>query len=162
MSARLRLLSVLLLAALAFAPASARLGETLDQLKERYGRPEPEARRGNFIWLFEGDDGALLYTVTFNAEGRSIAEGLKPYKRARFTDNNALDFIETQLAQWNGSPTMRTLKPGDKYRFAGQDFVCGKLEHVVVDEPKGILLIWTKKVDPAVIIVTPEMFNRVK
>jgi hypothetical protein len=156
------LLVALLVTGFALVPARARLGETLADLKKRYGRPELESRKDNVFWLFEGDNGQLLYTVTLNAEGRSIAEGLKPHKRARFTEANAVDFIEAQLLPWADSPTLRTHKPGEKYRFAGQEFVCGQLEHVMVDESNGVLLIRTKTVNPAVVVVAPEMFQRGK
>ena len=157
------LVLAILLASLASVSAQARLGETPADLKKRFGRPEPESRANNVFWLFEGTYGHLLYTVTLNPAGRSIAEGLKPVKRARFTEDDALVFIESQLTPWEGSKTMLTLKVGDKYRFAGQDFVCGQYEHVVVDEPNGVLLIWNKAtVDPAVMVVSPEMFQKPK
>jgi hypothetical protein len=156
------LLPAFLFAGLGFVPLQARLGETMAEIQKEFGKPEGQPRKDNAYWLFEGDDGLLNYTVTFNAAGRSIAEGLKPVRRARFTESNALVFIESQLTPWEGSKTMRILKPGEKYRFASQDFVCGPDEHVVLDEPHGVLLIWTKTVSPAVMIVSPEMFQRVK
>ena len=143
--------------------AQARLGETLADLKKRYDSPAPQIRRDdtNATWLFdEGDSGQLAYTVTFNAKGRSIAEGMKPVKRARFSKETALEFIEMQLAPYRDSKTQRILKPGEKYRFAGQDFTCGKEEYVVLDEPRGLLLIWSQGVDPSVMVVSPEMFQR--
>jgi hypothetical protein len=162
MRSRRPLLLVLALAVLATVPATARLGETVADLKKRFGRPELESRKDNVFWLFEGDNGQLLYTVTLNAAGRSIAEGLKPHKRARFHDQDALVFIDAQLAPLEGSKTLHTLKPGEHYRFAGQEFVCAQDEQVTVDEPNGLLLIWNKSVNPAVMVVSPEMFQRAK
>ena len=153
----------LLSAAWLTGTAQARLGETLGELKKRYDSPAPQIRRDDSkaTWLFdEGDNGQLAYTVTFNAKGQSIAEGLKPVKRARFAKETALDFIEQQLAPFHDSKTQQILKPGEKYRFAGQIFICGKEEYVVVDEPRGLLLIWSKVVDPAVMVVSPEMFRK--
>lgn len=141
----------------------ARLGETLADLKKRYDNPAPQIRKDdtNATWLFdEGDSGQLAYTVTFNAKGRSIAEGLKPVKRARFSKETALDFIDQQLAAYRDSKTQRIVKQGEKFRFAGQDFTCGREEYVVLDEPRGLLLIWSQVVDPAVMVVSPEMFQR--
>src|SRR5688572_12145922 len=108
-----RLFPALLLASLTLMPAQARLGETMADIQKQFGTPGGQPRKDNAFWLFEGDDGLLSYTVTFNAEGRSIAEGLKPVRRARFTKSNALIFIESQLMPWEGSKTMRTLKPGE-------------------------------------------------
>jgi hypothetical protein len=141
--------------------AQARLGETLADIKKRYDSPLSQVRKDAATWLFdEGDSGQLAYTVTFNAKGRSIAEGMKPVKRARFSKETALDFIEMQLAPYRESKTQRIVKQGEKYRFAGQDFTCGPQEYVVLDEPRGLLLIWSQVVDPSVMVVSPEMFQR--
>ena len=148
--------------ALATLPGYARLGESTADLKKRFGKPELESRKDNIFWLFEGDNGQLLYTVTLNAEGRSIAEGLKPHKRARFHESDARVFMDSQLAPFEGSKTLRVVKPGEPYRFAGQDFVCDALEHVVLDEPRGLLLVWNKSVNPSVLVVSPAMFQRGK
>ena len=163
MTARPRRLLLLLSALWLTVPAPARLGDTLAELKKRYDSPAPQMRRdtSNATWLFDEDDsGQLAYSVTFNAAGRSIAEGLKPVKRARFPKDTALEFIEQQLAPFHDSKTQRILKTGEKYRFAGRDFVCGKDEYVVLDEPRGLLLIWSQVVNPSVMIVSPEIFPR--
>ena len=159
-----RRLALLLFACGLAASAQARLGETLAELKQRYGRPAPQIRRddANATWVFDEDDsGQLAYSVTFNAKGRSIAEGLKPIKRARFSKETALTFIESQLVPYRDSKTQRIMKHGEKYRFAGQDFTCGEQEYVVLDEPRGLMLIWSQA-EPAVMVVSPEMFQRGK
>ena len=158
-----RRLLALLLAGWLAAPAPARLGETLDALKKRYDSPATQIRKdnANATWLFdEGDSGQLAYTVTFNAKGQSIAEGLKPVKRARFSKDTALDFIEQQLVNYRDSKTQRIVKRGEKFRFAGHDFTCGPQEYVVLDEPRGILIIWSQVVEPSVIVISPEMLQR--
>jgi len=152
----------LLLAGLLFTPAHARLGETLAQLKQRYGSPAPQARRdpGSAAWFFEGEDGELVFSVTFNAKGESIAEGLKPLKRARFPQNTVQDFIDLQMAPYRGSKTLRSFnKPGEKYTFAGKTLDCGEQESVIVDEPNGILIVWTRAGLPSVMAVRPEMLR---
>jgi len=155
----LRFLFVVLFAGLTVVPAQARLGEAQADIMKRFGKPEAQPRKDTVFWLFEaGDSGQLLYTVTFNAKGLSIAEGLKPVKRASFTSKTAMDFIETQLVPNRDSKTQRIVPHGEKYRFAGQNFVCAANEYVVLDEPRGLLLIWTQVVDPAVLVVGPEMF----
>lgn len=159
---RSRFLFFTLLAALAPIAAHARLGDSAADLKKRFGRPELESRKDNLFWLFEGDNGQLLYTVTLNADGRSIAEGLKPHKRARFHDSDAQVFMDSQLAPFEGSKTLRVVKPGEPYRFAGPDFVCQTFEHVVLDEPRGLLLVWNKSANPSVLVVSPAMFQRGK
>ena len=162
MSVHPRLLLVLLLAVLAAAPAQARLGETLSEIGKNFGKPQGQPSKGVAFWMFEGEDGLLNYSVTFNAKGLSIAEGLKPVRRARFSEKTATDFIATQVAHLEDSKTLRIVAVGEKYRYAGQDFVCAPNEYVALDEPRGLLLIWSKVVDPAVMVVAPEMFQRGK
>ncbi len=159
MNSRARFLLVLLLAAFGAATASARLGETLGELKKRFGSPveQMQPRKDQATWLFEGDDGQLMYTVTFNGKGRSIAEGFKPLKRARFDRDVAMDFIDSQRAPYRNSKTMRVVKPGEVYGFAGKTYSCGEKEFVVVDEPNGLLIIWSQAGIPSVMVLAPEM-----
>lgn len=155
----------LLVAALVFIAATAtshaRLGETFDTLKGRLGKPAPQARKDTSaaVWFFEGQDGELIYTVTFNAKGVSIAEGLKPSKYAMFLQNTVRDFIDGQLAPYRDSKTTRVVKPGEKYIFGGQGYVCGEQEQVIVDDPNEILIVWAKGGLPSVIAVRPEMMQ---
>jgi hypothetical protein len=153
------LLAGLLISLTLATTGQARLGETLDQLKERLGKPEPQLRKdaSAAVWFFEGEDGQLLYTVTFNAKGFSIAEGLKPLKRARFPKDTVQDFIDSQTAVYRGSKTILTVKPGEKYRFAGKVLVCGEQEVVLVDDPNDLLIVWTRGGIPSVMAVRPEM-----
>jgi hypothetical protein len=162
MTPRLRLVALVLLATAAALPASARLGDTLSDLKKRYGSPAPQERsvKDSAFWLFEGDDGQLMYTVTFNARGQSIAEGLKPLRRARFGRSVAMNFIDGELAPIADSKTTRVLKPGEQYHFAGRTFACGAKEYVVVDEPQGVLIIWTQEGVPSVLVLAPEMMAK--
>ena len=157
-----RLSALLLLTALLAAPASARLGESLAEISQRFGKPLSQTAKDNASWLFEVVDGAVLYSVTFDPEGRSIAEGLKPVKRALFTRKTALTFIEGQLVPFEDSPTKRIVPAGEKYRFAGKEFTCGQDEHVVLDEPRGLLLVWSQGREPAVMVLSPAMFHRGK
>src|SRR5882672_8263302 len=91
------LLVVALVFSAATSPAHARLGDTLAKLKEHFGKPPPQdSKKDSVYWLFEGEDGQLVYTVTFNAKGLSIAEGLKPLKFARLTRDTAENFINGQ------------------------------------------------------------------
>ena len=159
MNPRARLLLVALLAVSSAATASARLGETLNDLKKRFGTPVPQMqpRKDQAFWLFEGDDGQLMYSVTFNAKGLSMAEGFKPLKRARFNRNVAMDFIDAQLAPVRNAKTTRTVKPGEVYHFAGKDYTCGEQEYVLVDEALGFLIIWSQAGIPSVLVLAPEM-----
>ncbi len=154
--------SLLVAALVLFAAAAssfARLGETFDTLRERMGKPAPQLKRdpSSAVWYFEGQDGLLVYSVTFNAKGVSIAEGLKPDKHAMFLHNTVEDFIAGQLVPYRGSKNTLTLHPGEKYSFAGKAFVCGEQEQVIVDDPNGILIVWTRGGLPSVIAVRPEM-----
>lgn len=156
---RTRLLLAALLAVLGTLPADARLGETLGDLKKRFGSPvsTAQARKDQVFWLFEGEDGQLMYSVTFNARGQSIAEGLKPLKQARFNKNVAMDFIDAELVAIRNSKSLRVVKPGEVYQFAGRAYSCDAREYVVVDEPNGTLVIWSQAGIPSVLVLAPEM-----
>jgi hypothetical protein len=162
MSARLRLLSVLLLAAIAAQPAWALLGETVGDIKKRLGPPEPQLEKSkeSAYWLFEGDDGQLMYSVTFNAQGKSIAEGLKPLKRARFNRTRVMEFIDSELVLVRDSPTLRVVKPGEAYKFAGRQFVCAETEYIVVDPERDTLVMWSQSGVPNVLVLSAEMLQR--
>jgi len=155
-------LFVLSFVLLSAVPAGATLGETLEQLKSRLGKPEQQAqpRKDMAVWLFEVDDGQLIYNVTFNAQGRSIAEGLRPLKRAIFTKDTAQDFIQNQIAPFRDSKTLHTYHPGKKYQFAGQLFTCPEQEIAIVDDVNGVMIVWVQKGVPSVMAVTAEMVRR--
>ena len=159
MNPRFRFLGLVLLAAGAATVSHARLGENLAELKKRFGTPaqQVQPRKDQEFWLFEGDDGQLMYTVTFNAKGQSIAEGLKPLKRARFNRDVAMNFIDSELVPIRSSKTLRTLQPGDVYHFAGQNLVCGDKEFIMIDEAHGTLVIWSQAGIPSVMVLAPEM-----
>lgn len=161
MAARLRFLLLSLLAAVAAQPAHALLGETVSDIKKRFGPPEVQMQptKDNAYWLFEGDDGQLMYSVTFNAKGHSIAEGLKPLKRARFGKTRVMEFIDSELIPAKDSPTLKTVKVGESFRFAGQTMVCGPAEYVVVDDRLGILVVWNQSGVPNVLVLSPEMLG---
>jgi hypothetical protein len=162
MNARIRLLLVLLLAAASALPASALLGETRADIKKRLGPPAPQMEKSkeSAYWLFEGDDGQLMYSVTFNDKGKSIAEGLKPLKRARFNRTRVMEFIDAELILVRDSPTKRVVKPGEAYKFAGKEFVCAETEYVVVDDERDTLLMWTQSGVPTVLVLSAEMLHR--
>ncbi len=158
-----KFLLCLLLAGLAIAPATAhaRLGETESELKKRYGNPLPQVRKDAMNWLFEADEdgGQLLLSVTFNAKGISIAEGLKPLKHAKLSRDAVEGFIDTQLEPYRKAPTVRTIKPGAKYHFGGQDLTCESYELVIVDETNKFLIVWNQSGLPSVVAVRPEMMR---
>ena len=156
-----RFLVAVLFVSLAVASAHARLGDKLSQLKQRFGPPAPESRKNTALWFFEAKDGRLAYNVTFNSKGESIAEGLKPVKLGRLTREMAEDFIQSQIEPYRNSETLRTVQPGEKYEFAGQGLVCGENERVYVDDPNGVLVIWTQGGIPTVLAVRPEMISGV-
>ena len=158
----LRSLFVIVSASLSLVSARANLGETLQQLKAHMGKPElqQQPRKDLAVWLYEVDDGQLIYNVTFDAQGRSIAEGLRPLKRASFTKDTAMDFIQGQIAPFRNSKTLLTVKPGEKYQFAGQVFTCGEKELVIVDDTVGVMIVWTQKGVPSVMAVTAAMVKQ--
>ena len=144
------------------APLRAALGETLEDLKKRFGPPfrQEQPQKGMEMWFIETElTHRLVYTVTFNAEGRSIAEGLKPVRRAVMTAKHAQDFIDSQLAMRPDATTTRNVKPGEKYAFAGQSFTCGEHETVLLDEKNDFMIVWNKGNAPLVMAVRSEMFR---
>lgn len=152
---------IALLACLSVTTSHARLGETIAQLRERFGSPAPQIKKDDTsaVWFFEIQDGQLAYTVTFNAKGESIAEGLKPLKRALLGRDHAMNFVDGQLLPYRDSPTKHVVKPGEKYTFGGKEFICLKEEYVVVDEPNRILVVWTHTGLISVLAVSPEMIK---
>lgn len=155
-------LPLLLLLALTAASGVASVGEPVAKITERMGKPNPQSPRNMAIWFIETNGGPLVYTVTPNARGISIAEGLKPVKQhTLLTEETALGFIQEQLLPFKDSKTARVVRAGEKYEFAKQPFTCAEQEYVLLDEPNGVLLIWNKMAtNSSVIVVTPEMLRR--
>ncbi|MFZ5496993.1 MAG: hypothetical protein ACOZE5_16870 [Verrucomicrobiota bacterium] len=160
---RSRLLCLLLLAGLVAAPARAALGETLAEIQRRFGRPDPmlqqPSQKNVTVWAIETmQSERLIYTVTFGAKGHSIAEGLKPVRRAVLTGDFAQQFVDSQLAIHAGA-TPRIPQPGEKYTFGGQEFTCGANEAVWVDEARDFLIVWLKGAKGHVLAVRAEMLR---
>lgn len=145
------------LSAAAFvAPAHARLGDTFADITKHRGKPAGKPDKNKAVWAFEGDDGMLLYAVRFDEAGRSIAETLKPGQLGhRLNSEFVLDFIKAQREVLEGSKTTRELATGEKYTFAGQQLAVAANEYVVVDEPRGFLLVWVRGSLPSVTVIAP-------
>ncbi|MBI2518149.1 MAG: hypothetical protein HYV95_14690 [Opitutae bacterium] len=155
-----RALVLVALACLAATSAEARLGETLEKLKERYGKPQTQLKKESATWFFDTDDEKqLVFTATFNDKGLVIAEGLKPVRYARLTRESVQAFIDLQVQPFAGSKTLRSMKPGEQYTFAGKAYTCAATELVIVDDANGILIVWNNGADPFVLAVTPQMLH---
>jgi hypothetical protein len=153
-----RLLITPLLLAVAAIPGFARIGDPVAKFTERFGKgPERESPKGMAVWFIESIDGPLVYTVTLNAKGVSIAEGIKPLKRAILTAKIAQDFLDEQMTLLKDSKTARVVKPGEKYEFAKQSFVCAEGEYVVLDGAQGLLIVWVRNGIPSVMAITKEI-----
>jgi len=150
---------LLLVALLPAPPARAVLGETLAQLQAHLGKNEPQTRKDAAVWFYEVEDGRLVYTVTFNNQGLSIAEGLKPIKRAIFTKEAAQDFISAQLTLAKDSKTLRTFKPGEAYIFGGKPYTCGPEEYATVDDANDLAIVWTRTRAPSVVAFRREFLQ---
>ncbi len=134
----------------------AMLGDTLAQISKHRGKPAGQPEKNKAVWLFEGNDGQLAYAVRFDAEGRSIAETLKPGLIGRQLHSDIVtDFIKAQRAVLGDSQTVRELNPGEKYTFAGQALVVANNEYIVLDEPRGFLLVWVRGSLPSVTVISP-------
>lgn len=152
----IRLLSTVLSLLCAAAAAHAHLGSRLADIEKSRGKPAGKPDKTKAVWLFEGNDGQLVYAVKFDADGRSIAETLKPGLVGRTLHSEiASDFIKAQCEVLEGSKTTQTLQPGAKFTFAGQTLSVADNEFVIVDEPKGFLLVWTKGSLPSVTVLSP-------
>ena len=146
----------LLLAAALLVTSHARLGDTLAEITKHRGKPVGKPEKNKAAWAFEGDDGVLIYAVRFNAEGRSIAETLKPGQLGhRLHSEFVLDFIKAQREILGDSKTVRELAVGEKYTFAGQNLAVAQNEYVVLDEPRGFLLVWVRGSLPSVTVIAP-------
>lgn len=139
--------------------AEARLGETLGKIKERFGKPTDEPQKNVAVWYFEAPDGQLAYSVVFNAKGLSISERFEPIRRAEFSAQAVQSFIKMQMEIDRDSKTIRIVKPGEQYNFAGKVFTCTPTQYVIVDEPNGILVVWTQNGVPSVMAVRPEVMQ---
>jgi hypothetical protein len=149
--------------AFAAAPsAHARLGESGADLRKRFGRPESQPSKDVLVWLIEEPSGALLYTVTLDEGGRSIAEGLKPFRQAPFSEQSARNFIKEQLSVLADIRTARAVKAGESYVFGGETLVCGENEQVIVDDANNLLVIWATRPAPSVLAATHEMLRRTR
>lgn len=150
--------------ALAFVgvSASARIGEKEAELRQRLGKPEAQPQKNVLVWLVEEPAGALLYTVTFDEKGLSMAEGLKPFRQAKMTEQTARAFIVEQLGALPANHRARELKSGDAYVFAGEKLTCGPNERVVVDDDHGLLVVWNLAPAPSVLAVTRDMVERTR
>lgn len=146
----------------AVVPAHARIGEKSAELRARFGKPEATPQKNVLVWLIEEPAGALLYTVTLDEKDVSIAEGLKPFRQAKMTEQSARNFIAEQLSALPENHRARELKPGDAYTFAGEKLTCGANEKVVVDDEHGLLVVWTTAPAPSVLAVTREMLQRAR
>ena len=147
-----------LLAVLAVAPvAHARLGESLKVISERYGRPNSQPNKATAMWLFEEGGGQVVYTVTFNAQGVSIAEGFKPRRNAVLSQRTAETFISDQLVVRGKSNGGREVRPGENFTFGGKQFTCGAEEYVFVDEPADVMVLWQRSYPASIIVLSREM-----
>lgn len=150
----------LLAACLVFAGSAASspafLGDTLAQITKHRGKPAGQPDKTKAVWLFEGGDEQVIYAVKFDAAGRSIAETLKPGRTGSPLHSEiALDFIKAQRAILADSKTTREPALGEKFTFAGQELVVAKDEYVVLDEPKGFLLVYVRGSLPSVTVLAP-------
>jgi hypothetical protein len=154
----------LILGLLVLAPALgiARVGETAAELRKRFGKPEAQPQKNVLVWLIEESAGALLYTATFDEHDVSIAEGLKPFRQAKLTEQTARNFITEQLASLPDTHAARECKGGDAYTFAGEKFACGANERIVVDDANGLLIVWTLSPIPSVLAATRELVARTR
>ena len=151
-----KIVPLIVLAVALVAPATARLGDTIADITKHRGKPAGKPEKNKAVWAFEGDDGMLLYAVRFDAEGRSIAETLKPGQLGhRLNGEFVLDFIKAQREVLGDSKTVRELAVGEKYTFAGQPLAVAQNEYVVLDEPRGFLLVWVRGSLPSVTVLAP-------
>jgi hypothetical protein len=138
------------------ASASAHLGSTLADIEKSRGKPAGRPDKTKALWLFEGNDGQLAYAVKFDKDGKSIAETLKPALIGRsLHEEIASDFVRAQMEVLEGSKTTQVIEPGKAYTFAGQNLTVAENEYVVVDEPRGFLLVWVRGSLPSVTVVSP-------
>lgn len=160
--ARLFSFGFLLLALVAGVPAHARIGEKASELRARFGKPEATPQKNVLVWLIEEPAGALLYTVTLDEKEVSMAEGLKPFRQAKMTEQSARNFIAEQLSALPENHRAREFKSGDTYIFGGEKMTCGTSEKVIVDDEHGLLVVWTLAPSPSVLAVTREMLQRAR
>jgi len=139
--------------------AFARVGDSAADLRKRLGRPEAQPSKTQLVWLIEEPAGALIYTVTLNDRGISIAEGLKPYRAGALSEQSARNFIADQITVLADPSKARLVRPGETYEFGGEKLTCGAGEHIVVDDVHGFLVVWTKGPKGNVLAATHEFMH---
>lgn len=139
--------------------ALARLGDSASDLRKRFGRPEAQPAKNQLVWLVEEPAGALIYSVTLNDRGISIAEGLKPYRAGALSEQSARNFIADQISVLAEPGKARLVKPGESYQFGGETLACGPGEHIVVDDANNFLVVWTKGTSGNVMAATHEFMH---
>jgi hypothetical protein len=144
------------------AAGFARVGDKIDDLRKRFGRPHTQPNKETVVWIIEERAGPLLYTVTLGEKGVSIAEGLKPMKPAGvMQDEIAEAFVQEQLGTLPDEKSARAVKAGESYTFGGQEFVCAKDEVVALD-PERLLVVWNRGPAKSVMAVTKTFLERRK
>lgn len=152
----IRLLSSVICLLCTATAAHAMLGETLAQITRHRGKPAGQPDKTKAVWLFEGGDEQVVYAVKFDPAGRSIAETLKPGRTGSpLHPEIAVDFIKGQRAILGDSKTTREPALGETFTFAGQTFSVAKDEYVILDEPKGFLLVYVRGSLPSVTVLAP-------
>jgi len=132
------------------------LGDTLAQITKHRGKPAGQPDKTKAVWLFEGGDEQVVYAVKFDASGRSIAETLKPGRTGSpLHPEIARDFITAHKATLGDSKTMREPALGETYTFAGHTLSVAKDEYVILDEPRGFLLVYVRGSLPSVTVLAP-------
>ena len=94
-----------------------------------------------------------MYTVTFDPKGKSIGEGMKPVRYAKFTQATVQTFIDMQLVPYRDSKSLRGCKSGEKYVFGGREYIVGVDETVIVDDPNDLLIVWKQGAGASVMAV---------
>ncbi len=161
---RILVLAWLFVTGLAGRPLHAALGETASEIEKRFGRPDPQLQQGAHknvvVWAIETPQSErLIYTVTFDRRGRSIAEGLKPGRRAILDEEIAKNFVANQLAVRKDDKTTRLPRPGEKYTFAGELFTRAPNEEVWVDEGNDLMVIRATGREPFVLAVRADFLR---
>ncbi len=132
------------------------LGDTLAQITKHRGKPAGQPDKTKAVWLFEGGDEQVVYAVKFDAAGRSIAETLKPGRTGSPLHPEIVrDFITAQKASLGDSKTTREPALGETYKFAGHTLSVAKDEYVILDEPRGFLLVYVRGSLPSVTVLAP-------
>ncbi len=135
-----RTVASMLVVLLTAQQGTARLGESLEALKDRHGYPSVELKaRSTYGWPIDEEKRVFL-NVICDGNGKSIAEQIRAYEGS-LTEKQVLAFFSDQLGH---EVTSEDLEYKRDVSFSGIRLYFPELTPVYFDEETGLLCMWER------------------